>query len=160
MKKEEKSGERRVEGEESSTVAHAEAESESAREEKSGERRVDGGESPTVAHADAEEVTMKTDAELQAEMNGKAPQDEEVNPANLAATARPTGEVSVMVPAEGNDEYVTRAELESLIEEAYMRGLNEAVTKQIIADTTMGHEIGEMSEDLAGLFAVRPSVWE
>lgn len=81
----------------------------------------------------------------------------------LAATAAPSGHVGIMVPPEGNADYVTRDELKELLDQAYLRGRNEAIRATIVADTTsrpLGQPSPAMASDVALLFAGRPSVWD
>ncbi len=113
-------------------------------------------EMPGAASADAEDIEYFADydAETAAVPN--------VN-AQLAATAAPDGEVRVSIPVAGGEGYVSEADAQRMAEEAYLRGRNEAVRMQILADssTVTGAVVrGDLADDVSALFAPRPSVWD
>lgn len=122
----------------------------------------DEHESPSIAtaHADPDgSLLLTADSRVDTDIN-TAPIP---TSAALAATADPTGHVGIMVPPEGNADYVTRDELKELLDRAYLRGRNEAVRATIIADTAsepFSHGTPAMAADVAQLFAGRPSVWD
>lgn len=72
------------------------------------------------------------------------------------ATASPDGGVRMLVPPEGNRDYLTAGQVEKLLHAAYMRGRNEAVAAKIEADTS----IRTLPQHGDVLFSTRPSVWE
>lgn len=72
------------------------------------------------------------------------------------ATASPVDGVGMLVPPEGNGEYLTAGQVEKLLHAAYMRGRNEAVAAKIEADTS----IRTLPQHGDVLFSTRPSVWE
>lgn len=113
-------------------------------------------EMPGAASADAEDVEYFADydAETAAASTVKA---------QLAATAAPDGEVRVSIPVAGGEGYVSEADAQRMAEEAYLRGRNEAVRMQILADssTVTGAAVrGDLADDVSALFAPRPSVWD
>ena len=71
------------------------------------------------------------------------------------ATASPACGVGMLVPPEGNGEYLTAGQVEKLLHAAYMRGRNEAVAAKIEADTS----IRTLPQHGDVLFSTRPSVW-
>lgn len=71
------------------------------------------------------------------------------------ATASPACGVGMLVPPEGNGEYLTAGQVEKLLHAAYMRGRNEAVAAKIEADTS----IRTLPQHDDVLFSTRPSVW-
>ncbi|MBO5030006.1 MAG: hypothetical protein J6C59_10405 [Muribaculaceae bacterium] len=71
------------------------------------------------------------------------------------ATASPVDGVGMLVPPEGNGEYLTAGQVEKLLHAAYMRGRNEAVAAKIEADTS----IRTLPQHGDVLFSTRPSVW-
>ena len=72
------------------------------------------------------------------------------------ATASPVDGVGMLVPPEGNGEYLTAGQVEKLLHAAYMRGRNEAVAAKIEGDTS----IRTLPQHGDVLFSTRPSVWE
>lgn len=113
-------------------------------------------EMPGAASADAEDVEYFADydAETAAAKPVKA---------QLAATAAPDGEVRVSIPVAGGEGYVSEADALRMAEDAYLRGRNEAVRMQILADssTVTGAAVrGDLADDVSALFAPRPSVWD
>ena len=121
-----------------------------------GEAMVVVPEMPGAASADAEDVEYFADydAETAAASTVKA---------QLAATAAPDGEVRVSIPVAGGEGYVSEADAQRMAEEAYLRGRNEAVRMQILADssTVTGAAVrGDLADDVSALFAPRPSVWD
>ena len=72
------------------------------------------------------------------------------------ATASPVDGVGMLVPPEGNGEYLTAGQVEKLLHAAYMRGRNEAVAAKIEGDTS----IRTLPRHGDVLFSTRPSVWE
>lgn len=72
------------------------------------------------------------------------------------ATASPGGGVRMLVPPEGNGDYLTVGQVERLLHAAYLRGRNEAVAAKIEADTS----IRTLPQRDDVLFSTRPSVWE
>lgn len=72
------------------------------------------------------------------------------------AVATPVDGVRMLVPPEGNGEYLTAGQVEKLLHAAYMRGRNEAVAAKIEADTS----IRTLPQHGDVLFSTRPSVWE
>lgn len=113
-------------------------------------------EMPGAASVDAENVEYFADydAETAAASTVKA---------QLAATAAPDGEVRVSIPVAGGEGYVSEADAQRMAEEAYLRGRNEAVRMQILADssTVTGAAVrGDLADDVSALFAPRPSVWD
>lgn len=72
------------------------------------------------------------------------------------AVASPVDGVGMLVPPEGNGEYLTAGQVEKLLHAAYMRGRNEAVAAKIEADTS----IRTLPQHGDVLFSTRPSVWE
>ena len=71
------------------------------------------------------------------------------------APASPACGVGMLVPPEGNGEYLTAGQVEKLLHAAYMRGRNEAVAAKIEADTS----IRTLPQHGDVLFSTRPSVW-
>lgn len=71
------------------------------------------------------------------------------------AVATPVDGVRMLVPPEGNGEYLTAGQVEKLLHAAYMRGRNEAVAAKIEADTS----IRTLPQHGDVLFSTRPSVW-
>ena len=71
------------------------------------------------------------------------------------ATASPACGVGMLVPPEGNGEYLTAGQVEKLLHAAYMRGRNAAVAAKIEADTS----IRTLPQHGDVLFSTRPSVW-
>ena len=71
------------------------------------------------------------------------------------ATASPACGGGMLVPPEGNGEYLTAGQVEKLLHAAYMRGRNEAVAAKIEADTS----IRTLPQHGDVLFSTRPSVW-
>lgn len=71
------------------------------------------------------------------------------------ATASPACGVGMLVPPEGNGEYLTAGQVEKLLHAAYIRGRNEAVAAKIEADTS----IRTLPQHDDVLFSTRPSVW-
>lgn len=72
------------------------------------------------------------------------------------AVATPVDGVRMLVPPEGNGEYLTAGQVEKLLHAAYMRGRNEAVAAKIEGDTS----IRTLPQHGDVLFSTRPSVWE
>ncbi len=112
-------------------------------------------EMPGAASADAEDVEYFTDYDTE---TATAPSVK----AQLAATAAPSGEVRVSIPVAGGEGYVSEADAQRMAEEAYLRGRNEAVRMQILADssTVRAAVRGDLADDVSALFAPRPSVWD
>ncbi len=113
-------------------------------------------EMPGAASAGAEDVEYFADYDVK---TADAPN---VN-AQLAATSKPDGEVRVSIPVAGGEGYVSEADAQRMAEEAYLRGRNEAVRMQILADssTVAGAAVrGDLADDVSALFAPRPSVWD
>lgn len=108
-------------------------------------------EPATVAHCSAEETVEVTDAELQSRQAANA------EPAK--AEAEPIASASPAGPA-----MVNAAEVEKLVNEAYLRGRNEAIECRMIADTSLfGNpatlDTTGMRADFSSLFETRKSVW-
>lgn len=144
--------------EDAATVAEGAAEPQDAtpNDTEDGEAMVVVPEMPGAASADAEDVEYFADydAETAAASTVKA---------QLAATAAPDGEVRVSIPVAGGEGYVSEADAQRMAEEAYLRGRNEAVRMQILADssTVTGAAVrGDLADDVSALFAPRPSVWD
>ncbi len=144
--------------EDAATVAEGAAEPQDAtpNDTENGEAMVVVPEMPGAASADAEDVEYFADydAETAAASTVKA---------QLAATAAPDGEVRVSIPVAGGEGYVSEADAQRMAEEAYLRGRNEAVRMQILADssTVTGAAVrGDLADDVSALFAPRPSVWD
>lgn len=144
--------------EDAATVAEGAAEPQDAtpNDTEDGEAMVVVPEMPGAASADAEDVEYFADydAETAAASTVKA---------QLAATAAPDGEVRVSFPVAGGEGYVSEADAQRMAEEAYLRGRNEAVRMQILADssTVTGAAVrGDLADDVSALFAPRPSVWD
>ncbi len=144
--------------EDAATVAEGAAEPQDAtpNDTEDGEAMVVVPEMPGAASADAEDVEYFADydAETAAASTVKA---------QLAATAAPDGEVRVSIPVAGGEGYVSEADAQRMAEEAYLRGRNEAVRVQILADssTVTGAAVrGDLADDVSALFAPRPSVWD
>lgn len=113
-------------------------------------------EMPGAASADAEDVEYFTDYDAKTATVPAAK-------TQLAATATPSGEVRVSIPVAGGEGYVSEADAQRMAEEAYLRGRNEAVRMQILADssTVAGAAVrGDLADDVSALFAPRPSVWD
>lgn len=108
----------------------------------------------TTEPAAAEETTERESAEESTEASPVTEKTEEV-------------EADKADKAAGDEAgYVTPEEVERLVNEAYLRGKNEAVRAKIIADTSLFGEIEcasttptPISSDIQGLFETRPSVW-
>ena len=144
--------------EDAATVAEGAAEPQDAtpNDTEDGEAMVVVPEMPGAASADAEDVEYFADydAETAAASTVKA---------QLAATAAPDGEVRVSIPVAGGEGYVSEADAQRMAEDAYLRGRNEAVRMQILADssTVTGAAVrGDLADDVSALFAPRPSVWD
>lgn len=144
--------------EDAATVAEGAAEPQDAtpNDTEDGEAMVVVPEMPGAASADAEDVEYFADydAETAAASTVKA---------QLAATAASDGEVRVSIPVAGGEGYVSEADAQRMAEEAYLRGRNEAVRMQILADssTVTGAAVrGDLADDVSALFAPRPSVWD
>ena len=146
--------------EDAATVAKGAAEPQEASPESAADAAHEAAETvpemPGAASADAENVEYfpDYDAETAAVKPSKA---------QLAATAAPDGEVRVSIPVAGGEGYVSEADAQRMAEEAYLRGRNEAVRMQILADssTVTGAAVrGDLADDVSALFAPRPSVWD
>ena len=114
------------------------------------EAEVQSAAPATVAHCSAEETVEVTDAELQSRSRQTAATKGEDEP---LASASPGG------PA-----MVNAAEVEKLVNEAYLRGRNEAIECRMIADTSLfgsvaGQDTTGMRADFSSLFETRKSVW-
>lgn len=150
--------------EDAATVAEGAAEPQEATQESAadaasatadGEAQEVVPEMPSAASADAADVEYFTDYDAE---TAAAPKVK----AQLAATAAPSGEVRVSIPVAGGEGYVSEADAQRMAEEAYLRGRNEAVRMQILADssTVRAAVRGDLADDVSALFAPRPSVWD
>lgn len=111
----------------------------------------------TVAHCSGEEV-QTADPQSAEEYTGGTP-----SAADKVATATPDGALTVSIPIGGDDRYIPADRVDLLVEEAYLKGRNEAVRMQIAADSSIPlRENGapRIADDLADLFLTRPSVWD
>ncbi len=144
--------------EDAATVAEGAAEPQDAtpNDTEDGEAMVVVPEMPGAASADAEDV------EYFADYDAETAAASTVN-AQLVATSTSAGEVRVSIPVAGGEGYVSEADAQRMAEEAYLRGRNEAVRMQILADssTVTGAAVrGDLADDVSALFAPRPSVWD
>lgn len=131
-----------------------------------GASRQDTAQAPpshtAVALATDAEVTLITTAD---ETSSYMPSEETNSDSSTELVATTTQQAEVLVNTRYADEadFVTREEVRDMVEQAYLRGRNEAVRAQIMADSTLTSDSpahsGTLAPDIAELFATRPSVW-
>lgn len=108
-------------------------------------------ESPVVAVNVTPEGEITEHTDYIPENQDNIPDSEDCQP---VASATPDGALTVTIPAEGNEEYVPRKEVERLRHEAWLDGRNEAVRAKIARETTLPQ--GDGTADWLNL---RSSVW-
>lgn len=120
---------------------------------------VSTSEETTVAQASDEDITIlrKSDTDLPT----VEPQNDDNH--ELVATATPDGQAMINVTQAEAAQFVTRNELKQLLQEAYLKGRNEAVHAKMMADSSLAASetaaSAEIAEDVAHIFRTRRSVW-